>query len=1069
MVFFHSFILFIFLIQSDQTSNYSQAEQAFRDGDYQKGLEFNRSAIELFKLKGQEDSLVIGYIQRANLIWDGVGIQEAEQTIDSALYFSDLYEVKSAIKAAALNKKGQILVQGYRLKEASKVYKQAENMLGEEGLTSRLGASLFNNISWLYLNLQNLEIAFDYAQKSLKIQKEIYGEDDDRLMGVYQSLGLIANDRGDYENAEFYSQKLYDIGIKNLSPDHPTMALVHNQLAIVYEAQFQYKEALQHLIPMVKITQKHYSETGNPQFLAIAYNNTGNIYHQLGEFSLAEPYFEKALELHSKNFGVDDLGLVQPVLHLASTKIFLDKFDAADSLFHLAYAKQNLLESENKRQLADMESQMGDLYSFQNQSVLAIDFYRKSLQHYAEAKIEESFMVQETKNSLGLELLKVGKYSEALKMHKGILQVYRKLAPNNRLTIASKLNYISNAYLAANQIQEAKSYSDSTFFTLLDHKALSDPNIWMRDLPPGTQIADFILVRIRLLEKYYAIDSSEAHLEEIVLIANLFSENFEKSIIGLRTQESLTSLALKQKKIFDKGIQAAWILAQKKPASRYKEEAFYLSEMGKGVLLRLSENNLLIDKKTNSGALYKDKKWRDHISQLNSMFLNQPETGDSLLQELTKSLESYRNFQDSLAKSEGKTWKEKYSIQPFDLEFLRKHLISSKSALIEFSVTDESVFTFVLDEDELRFFRTEKSPIIEAISNLRGNELNNLIGYKKEAFLIFERVLKASIADKNYTKLLVVPDADLYAINFEALITEETGSRFSELAYLIKDMEISYLLSGSTAPQLFTSNQNKGKPGLFVSPGFTPEMKEKYEKYFAENINEDPIHSQLMRQPFSIQTTKMAYELIGGELLEKDEANERNFLESAPQSTIIHLSSHAETDHISPLQSRIFLAKNLSDLDSINSPDGIIHAFEVYGMQLDAELAVLSACNTGVGKFKGGEGVISMAHSFLYAGCSAVMMSMWAIDEKTSSQILSSFYEFLESGDSKSAALRAAKLEFLESAPDELAHPYYWAGLGIIGDPSPIKRGSNSFWIVLGVCILSLTGLSLIRKYYTKR
>ncbi|MDF1699313.1 MAG: CHAT domain-containing protein, partial [Saprospiraceae bacterium] len=129
--------------------------------------------------------------------------------------------------------------------------------------------------------------------------------------------------------------------------------------------------------------------------------------------------------------------------------------------------------------------------------------------------------------------------------------------------------------------------------------------------------------------------------------------------------------------------------------------------------------------------------------------------------------------------------------------------------------------------------------------------------------------------------------------------------------------------------------------------------------------------------------------------------------------------------------------------DSIE--DGYLHTYEIFGQNLNADLAVLSACNSGNGKLVSGEGVLSMAHAFTHAGCPSILMTKWEVDEKSTAQIIENFYDNLKAGQHKSEALRNAKLDFLANAPLQLQDPYYWAGLVIIGSDEPLFGGN---WVL---------------------
>lgn len=1063
------FLIFTQSFSFAQTGSFDKAEVAFQSGEYDVALKWNEEAIRSFRKDSLYDSLVAGYIQRSQIIWDSDGIMPAMSLADSAIYFSNIYLVNDLSKIKSYNKKGQILVHAYRLEEARKTFEKAEDLISESIQNNSVIAGLYNNISWLYLNLQQLDDAFNYAMQSLEIQREIYGENDRRLMGVYQSLGLIANDLARYEEAEQYSLKLLELAETHLEPDHPTMALVHNQLAIIYETRFKYKDALNQMITMVDVTTKNYQKTGNPQFLAIAYNNTGNLYHQLHEFSLAEPYFEKALALHQQNYGIDDIGIVQSLSHLASTKLFLEKYEEADSLFKLAYQKQQVLENENIRILADLESQMGDLYAFQEDHQIAIEWFQKSLDHYASSGIEENFLKAETATSLAKEYVETGKFDEGIVLHFEALGLYQQLFPDEKMAISGKLNWIADSYLKAGSLEKALLYSDSTFHTILPDVDLDIKASWVENLPPNARIADFIFTRIQILDKLMGAKPSKEGLSEIIYLSDQYSQIFEKSIIGIRTQFSVIELAQKQKKILQKGMDAAWELSDRYGENEYLITAFFFSERGKAVLLRLASNNLIMESEEVEGNVLEetDHNFRNKISALNAEYLNSQSTGDDVLKLLTIELEKYGQFQDSVTSLNLPEWNKKYNLAPLSIGEIQSSLADQNQALIEFGVTEKFIYTFFLSKDDFQVFRASRDSLSKPIAQLGNLQRLKPKDFLEASYTIYKALIDPLYSKLNSNKLIIVPDAELFSINFETLVKDDSGVQFSDFNYLIREFEISYLLSAS-ASQYFSNKGYSGEgKGLFMAPGFTDEMKKSYAERLDMDSTFAPIQSRLIRQPFSLQSAGFASKLWDGDFLEKDEAQETSFFRQASNAKIIHLATHGEANNISPLQSRLFFAPPNSK-DTMQNEDGILHAYEVYSMQLNAELAVLSACNTGTGKFRGGEGVISLAHSFLHAGSAAVLMSLWAIDEKTSATILSDFFENLADGDTKSSALREAKLKFIYEAPEELAHPYYWAGMGIIGDPSTIEKPNNPVWTILGTLLLSLLVFYFLRKYFMK-
>jgi len=291
-------------------------------------------------------------------------------------------------------------------------------------------------------------------------------------------------------------------------------------------------------------------------------------------------------------------------------------------------------------------------------------------------------------------------------------------------------------------------------------------------------------------------------------------------------------------------------------------------------------------------------------------------------------------------------------------------------------------------------------------------------------------------------ELFIIPDGPLYALNFEALTKEETGN------YLIEDYTISYLLSATTS-LLYRNLSGNGRNGgvLAMAPGFE------------HNENQTGSGEKFIRQPFAMETAEVIGNLFSGQSLLAAQATEDRFKQEAAQHRIIHLGTHTEINTTSPMLSRLILARSENE-------DGYLHAYEIYNLPLRAELAVLTACETGVGKESSSEGVLSMAHGFAYAGCPSLVMSLWEIDEKTSAQIIETFYENLAEGMAKNEALRQAKLTYLKTANGELKNPYYWSGLVLFGNAAPVESSSDDWWIALS--LLGILFLILIARRIRK-
>ena len=138
---------------------------------------------------------------------------------------------------------------------------------------------------------------------------------------------------------------------------------------------------------------------------------------------------------------------------------------------------------------------------------------------------------------------------------------------------------------------------------------------------------------------------------------------------------------------------------------------------------------------------------------------------------------------------------------------------------------------------------------------------------------------------------------------------------------------------------------------------------------------------------------------------------------------------------------------------------------ELYDLELNADMVVLSACETGIGELQQGEGIISLARGFSYAGAKSIITSLWTVDDEEAPILMNSFYQYLDDGLSKDAALRQAKLDYIQNSPKP--HPYFWASFIPIGDMQPIsfqKKWTSFFWVGVSCFVFGLVAWKLLRN-----
>jgi CHAT domain-containing protein len=194
------------------------------------------------------------------------------------------------------------------------------------------------------------------------------------------------------------------------------------------------------------------------------------------------------------------------------------------------------------------------------------------------------------------------------------------------------------------------------------------------------------------------------------------------------------------------------------------------------------------------------------------------------------------------------------------------------------------------------------------------------------------------------------------------------------------------------------------------------------------------------------------------------EASEANFRTIIKDFNILHLAMHAFINDSVPSFSWLAFDQDTStNLES----DGRLNIIDIYNLNINASLTVLSACNTGGGQLKKGEGIMSLARGFFYAGCPSVIMSLWEVEDQSGSQIMSSFYKYLKKGKTKDEALRLAKLEYLDRSNSRRAHPHYWLGYISLGNNSALYKSYDFYFFIF--LIVLVVGIFTDQVYRIKK
>ena len=399
----------------------------------------------------------------------------------------------------------------------------------------------------------------------------------------------------------------------------------------------------------------------------------------------------------------------------------------------------------------------------------------------------------------------------------------------------------------------------------------------------------------------------------------------------------------------------------------------------------------------------------------------------------------------------------------------RKEFIDSRTAIFAFLVGKESAYAFCLSPKGLKVYPIpNQKELRELVSRHRraisdtdnqdfgsGNEL-----YKALIEPGLENGLKNSLK-----KLLIVPDDILTVLPFETLVMAEPAD------WLIKHYTISYAPSISSLKELVhkQNRKNRKKPSnnlLAVGDPFYGELEEKYAELSTKTIFQDLYNLSDMKfyrlRYSQEEVRRITSQLPKSRALTREKASE-DLVKRANLADyrIIHFAAHGLIDDQKPARSAIVLT-----LDNDPAEDGFLQMREILNLKLNSDLVVLSSCQTGLGQFIRGEGVEGLSRAFFYAGASSVLISLWTVNDQVASQLMERFYLHLKESQSPAEALRAVKLEMVESGV--VSHPYYWAPfiLNGHGDLRMFVPGYRTP-LVVGLSLLGLTlGAFIFRKKF---
>ena len=506
---------------------------------------------------------------------------------------------------------------------------------------------------------------------------------------------------------------------------------------------------------------------------------------------------------------------------------------------------------------------------------------------------------------------------------------------------------------------------------------------------------------------------------------------------------------------YEFALHAVWVLYEQTKDEKYLQEALSCMEKRKSSLLyaSLQGREALHFGGIPTEVLQKEQHLKLQYSNARRNLLEAHVTGDALLR--LRQLQSdadveYKAFLRTLEDNYPDYYDIQYSRTAPSIKSIQAYLAKSKTTLLEFhinSVDEEAMYVLRLTGTEKSLVRTplnknQKGTIENWLATTHdpqqtiamGNDETYFKHFLDTSYQIFQMLLEPVVKPDDQN-LLIVPTDELYYIPFEMLLEKPAspsrGVNYSIQPWLIQNRGVRYAFSTS----LLLHEQHRPSASESFA-GFAP--------MFSQNVGL-PGQRALSRLRFANAEVKAINAILGGQVFLDEQANKETLRAAAKEFKILHLASHAVTEKEDPLHSYIALGDKER-----------LFAYELYDWQINSDLAVLSACNTGGGELASGEGVMSMARAFRYAGCPNLLVSLWQVDDESTRILMERFYHHLNEGKAKHEALRMAKLDYL--AAKHKTHPYFWAPFILLsGDaPEPSPWGNWWWWAAAALGIVGI-------------
>ncbi len=889
---------------------------------------------------------------------------------------------------------------------------------------------------------------------------------------IYNDLGVDLFSQGDYIKSAVQYKKALETGLKNYSPNNLLLGKIYNNIGVLKMNTWEFEESIKYLHKAKYIFTQHKL----PINIAIVLSNMGANYTNLADYDLAEQYYVNALQiLNTQKTKISDQRKAETLNRLGLLENVRRNYQRSANYYSRAINNYGKIISPVI--LHNLYSNVFNCYLKLNKTDSAYFVLTKALSLCENHPELSGYYRANTIRRLAEYYLTIYDKENALKHFQAAYKLYSSLEIDASQIYQFYMEF-AKYYHFYEEYENAIALYQKALQLLTNEKI--DDNI---NTPPVntfiyiTQGIEVLTNKAKTYIDYYNTSKEINYLRNAVQTLLVASELIDNTRNRFLSIESKLAIAENKSSIYQYGLYVSKKLQELTDEQEYLEQAYIFAEKSKSSILEaaLQEQKARAFGGIPDSLLEQEENYKRDIAFYDELIYKEKLKKNYDLEKLANWQstllainEQYEQLKNNLEKNYKNYYKLKYASPYSSLNDVQNQL-DGNTSILEYALADSVLYIFQIDKEHTLLHSFQIDSTFSEQVNLFLNQFkhfnyisqgkNIYNGYQKAGSALYDILIRNVNTELLKEKLVIIPDNILSYIPFEALIIpkkNKMSESFSDMHYLLYDHAVSY----SYSAHLFVENGSKTRRKIWNK---TLSVAPQYKQYHTNSqvIAQDIFRSQrdkLDPLPFAMEEANLISSVTWGKELSGSDATEEKFMESAPKYDILHLAMHTLIDDNNPLYSRLVFYVDSSDTEA-----GFLTTNEIFSLKLKADMTVLSACSSGEGEYRKGEGVLSLARSFFYAGCPSLVMTLWNVDDESGLRLMRNYYKHLRGGMSKDKAMQQAKIEYISKISPDKQHPFYWSNYICIGNSSALYF--PKWWYI---SFISLLALFLIITYGIK-